>query len=689
MGLRDQPVLDQYQDRIFRLPLNMSLLILGPPGTGKTTTLIRRLGQKLTLDESVLEPEELRLVKNVDATGDTHKTSWIMFTPTTLLRGYLKEAFAREGVPASDTNITTWDDYRRDLARNTFGVLRNAADRGIFVMKEGISSLDLEAIDSSSILFSDFYEWQRDVYLRDLRGAARSLETSKIAVFRRLGRRLTNALERVGHDPSLWSVFNALAIETANVRNLVSETKKACDDRIDRALNLQLNRNRQFLDDLARYVDDIEQTPVPEGDEDDEEFGSEDDDEPVTVRTGTEETVNVYRRTVRAEARAAALGRRLGSKSRSKRVAEWLGDRTLPESERVNLGEHLVAQIHARRFANSVRRYMDGIPRRYRAFRRRRQSEGKWYTNAAFRSSDIHPLEVDIVLLGILRAAQDFLSRASTISRIEEPMWSYLTSVRQIYRNQVFVDEATDFSPVQLGCMVALAHPSIRSFFACGDFNQRLTTSGARSEDDFKWACPDITVEEINVSYRQTKQLSELSVSIIKVMGGVQSMVDLPVDVDVEGVKPILLEGGCDDVVVKWLANRICEIDNFVERLPSTAVFVNSEANVLPLAEALDRAMVDHNIKVVACPMGQALGQDNDVRVFDIQHIKGLEFEAVFFVAVDRLAAERPTLFGKYLYVGTSRAATYLGITCENALPEAIEGLRKHFDGDWSLGVRA
>ena len=29
----------------------------------------------------------------------------------------------------------------------------------------------------------------------------------------------------------------------------------------------------------------------------------------------------------------------------------------------------------------------------------------------------------------------------------------------------------------------------------------------------------------------------------------------------------------------------------------------------------------------------------NDVRVFDIQHIKGLEFEAVFFVGVDRLAA--------------------------------------------------
>ena len=61
MDLRDQPILDKYQDDIFRLPLNSRLLILGAAGTGKTTTLIRRLGQKL--DPAFLDEDERRAIQ--------------------------------------------------------------------------------------------------------------------------------------------------------------------------------------------------------------------------------------------------------------------------------------------------------------------------------------------------------------------------------------------------------------------------------------------------------------------------------------------------------------------------------------------------------------------------------------------------------------------------------------------------
>ena len=135
--------------------------------------------------------------------------------------------------------------------------------------------------------------------------------------------------------------------------------------------------------------------------------------------------------------------------------------------------------------------------------------------------------------------------------------------------------------------------------------------------------------------------------------------------------------------MVSWLADRIREIERFVGQLPSTAIFVNSEDDVAPVAEALNAALGEHNIQVIACREGQAVGQESNVRVFDIQHIKGLEFEAVFFVGVDQLAALHPAMFDKYLYVGTTRAANYLGVTCGGALPTAIESLRTHFGQDW------
>ncbi len=681
MGLRDQPVLDQYQDEIFRLPLDKRLLILGPPGTGKTTTLIRRLGQKL--DTAFLEEGEQRLVETVATTqGVSHANSWLMFTPTELLKQYLKEAFAREGVPASDLRIRTWQDYRRELARNAFGVLRTASGGGTFVLKDGLPSLSAEALDRPIQWFDDFNTWQRNAYVQELHEAASMLREEKTAEVQGLGERLQSILTQAG-DGALASTFGSLAAELPKVQALVASLKEASDGKIRAALNLQLNRNRAFLDELARFIDGLQQAQSADTDDQDDPDADEEEDS-TAPRTGRAAALTAYMQAVRAQARAAASKRAVSKSSRNGKIIEWLTDRGLTEADRIDVGASLLVQTNARRFVNPVKRYLDGIPKRYRAFRRDRQQAENWYRNEGFEARDIHPLELDIVLLAILRAAGDLISRSNVQRDIESPAWSALQPILGHYRNQVLVDEATDFSPIQLACMATLAHPRLRSFFACGDFNQRLTTWGARSADEMKWVFADFDIKEITVSYRQSKQLNDLARAMIRAVGGTEQNVSLPAHVDSGGVAPALLEHATDTaIVVSWLADRIHEIERFVGQLPSTAIFVNAEDDVAPVAEALNAALSEHNIQVIACREGQAVGQESNVRVFDIQHIKGLEFEAVFFVGIDQLAALHPALFDKYLYVGTTRAATYLGVTCDGALPPAIESLRTHFGQDW------
>lgn len=96
----------------------------------------------------------------------------------------------------------------------------------------------------------------------------------------------------------------------------------------------------------------------------------------------------------------------------------------------------------------------------------------------------------------------------------------------------------------------------------------------------------------------------------------------------------------------------------------SIAVLVNRKCQLQTLFDALNEALEDQAIRAVAYPKGQAIGPENDVRIFEVQNIKGLGFETIFFVDIDELACREPGLFERYIYVGAIRAATFRGLTC-------------------------
>lgn len=675
MGLRDQPILDKFQDEIFRLPLSHQVVLLGPPGTGKTTTLIRRLRQKLDLQ--FLDDDEQRVVQEVAvAQGLSHERSWLMFTPTELLKQYLKEAFNRELVPASDQNLRTWDDHRRELCRQTFGILKTATGGGTFVQKPGLVSLQDVTIKNQVDWFTDFDIWQRQTYLQELNSAAQSLLTSSIKQASELGKNLSKVLS----DHQNWpATLSRLAEEVSKVQFFVAQLRTETDQRLRAALVAQLQKNRNFVTEFAAFLDTLQQVEADEADDTE----PEDEEEVQSSKVGAQAATNEYMQAIRTLARSSVTKRTVNRARRTGKIIEWLGDRILPQGDLIDIGNKLVLQTAARRFVTPVRPYLDGAGKRYRAFRRERQSEGTWYLPDGFDHRDVHPLELDAILLATLKSGNELINRQTILRAIDRPQWVSLKSVISCYRHQILVDEATDFSPLQLACMNALAHPRTRSVFACGDFNQRLTTWGVRTPEALSWSLPNLEFREVSVAYRQSRQLNDLARDIIRAVGGTVQNVSLPVDVDNDVASPVLLENSSQSEIVKWLAARIEDIERFVEQLPSIAVFVNSETDVEPTAKALAILLREHNIPVMACREGQTVGQESSVRVFDIQHIKGLEFEAVFFLGVDRLAELQPELFDKYIYVGTTRAAAYLGLACESALPAQLEPVRHHFAATW------
>lgn len=131
----------------------------------------------------------------------------------------------------------------------------------------------------------------------------------------------------------------------------------------------------------------------------------------------------------------------------------------------------------------------------------------------------------------------------------------------------------------------------------------------------------------------------------------------------------LLAEHQTGELLADWLADRITEVERAVRELPSIAVFVVGDERIDTLINLLRPRLEERNIRIVGCKDGCVVGDRQEVRVFDVQHIKGLEFEGVVFVGIDHLVERLPEIFDRYFYVGVSCGATYLGVTCEAELP--------------------
>src|SRR5581483_5900231 len=160
---------------------------------------------------------------------------------------------------------------------------------------------------SSFELFQEFFDWQMRRYVASLHDAATILKASTNQGAAALGRRLLGLLPSGAGQDSIASIMTSLASLSGEIAALMGSLKAETDAILDGSLNRQLNRNRDFLNQLWRFISDMQAPDADEGEEDDDPDGEEED--APSLHTGALAATAAFRRAMRTQAKASVGNR--------------------------------------------------------------------------------------------------------------------------------------------------------------------------------------------------------------------------------------------------------------------------------------------------------------------------------------------------------------------------------------------
>jgi hypothetical protein len=355
-------------------------------------------------------------------------------------------------------------------------------------------------------------------------------------------------------------------------------------------------------------------------------------------------------------------------------------------------------------FDKTIDSFLNAIPMAYKTFRKDcfRAKDKKWnlellkilveekflIEEKEDNNLNLHQDEQSLLIYMVNTICYYISQRYS--SYINESRNPYVQIYIKHCKPVIAIDEATDFSVIDLLAMHSLRHPDISSVTLSGDLMQRMTTNGLKSWETFSDMVNSAQVENLTVSYRQSPTLLSLAQNIYQHSTQKKAEYISYMEYSPLEPKPLMYISENKSKKLNWIACRIKEIDTIyrhsVGALPSVAVFVPTEEDIDDFANALDEKLAG-NIPVQGCHKGIVLGESSDVRIYAIDKIKGLEFEAVFFHDLDQLANLQDDILLKYLYVGLSRATFYLGVTLSKNLNTRLHFIEEGFtqNGAWQL----
>ena len=680
-----------------------TVIIKGGPGTGKTTTMIHRLAY-LT-DMYAIDEDEKNKLNKYKITSSQRKQlreaiktnrDWMFFSPSQMLKEYLADAMKKEGLTNTAEKVWNWKDYCRMILQQNYHLLETDNSNAPFkisYVKETLFYQGCNIIDT----FTNFYLDQ----FREIKEQLPKLETGEkvfewTAIAKSIQKRFDEADNYdLAHFVSLFysleSLYSSdrtrLLRERNNVLGELAEKVCAILDENENAKSelkdiFDLTSGDLLGDAAEEYNDDVEELENNGG---------------LKVRlkklfmpnSGNKPMAHELSSEIQKWLKYYCYSQ-FNEDSKLTDEQSLIADILVPlignkfDNEIRKIGELMVFEQYAKYTRGVCSIMLNGIPARYKKFRGyliKTKYEGcdlKMLRDLMQnkQGTELHHQE-QALLLGFINT----LVKKIKDTALTNFKHDYIDAYDEVARPIIGIDEATDFSICDIYAMQSLLTRGFNSLTLCGDIMQRMTDFGIKS-----WSELDNVVEnpkpvEMKTSYRQSKKLLEVASQLYSdTLGETPSYRAYMTSNKVPA--PLVYVEENELYKIDWISKRISEVYRAYGGMqPSIAIFVTDKGYIPRFIEYLEDTPFFKEKKIKAIDGTNATNiPEKHICVYSIDVVKGMEFDVVFFHNIDKSDANMERV-KRYIYVGVSRAAFFLGITMIEGNNEISRYFEK--DKDW------
>ena len=662
-----------------------TVVIKGGPGTGKTTTMIHRLAY-LTDTFAIKEDEKNKLNKYKISTSQRkqlldaikNNRDWMFFSPSQMLKEYLAEAMKKEGLTNTSEKVWNWKDYCRMILQENYHLLEMNDSNAPFKVCYLTAPLFYQNSDIINV-FTSFYLEQ----LRCIKEQLPQLSTEGTvykwtAIAQNIQKRFEDTENYdLAHFVSLFITLES--VYGNDCKKILSERNNALGELAEK-ICLLLDRDKEAKTNIEDIFE-LSSDELIEEDSEVEELSNEESEETSNLISKIQEGIKPL------------LGKKQIEHPLAGEIQKWLKSYCLSKvskakelSDVQKFIEEILQPVIEDKFDNEIKRigeltifeqfaqYTRGvrsimlnvIPTRYRKFRtylNKIKYEGcdqKLLREIMQRKQgkELH-FQEQALLLGFINTLVKQIKSTTSVKYKHD----YIEAYEEVARPIIGVDEATDFSICEIYAIQSLLTREFNSLTFCGDSMQRMTSYGIKTWKELEDVVVNPLPYEMKTSYRQSKKLLEVARQLFQdVQGKTPNYVAFMKSSKVPAPLVYVDENELDKI--EWISKRISEVYRaYGEQLPSIAIFVTYAGYIPRFMEYLQNTtfFTEKGIKVLD---GTNTGSipESHICVYPIDMVKGMEFDVVFFHNIDKSDVDMD-LLKRYIYVGVSRAAFFLGVT--------------------------